>query len=416
MSKLRTSILMLMAFLLVGPSNANPLQATVINRSTEKKVFLYYKNVFLEQNNYTLSPNDTLNVAFDDDAFSPVLVSTPVGNKHGAGIFLMPGDTVYISYNEAEDNYDYTGSHPVELALAKKLGQARFSLVGPYDQVAYGSKMKFEYFLEECRKVRSESEDYINELNSTHGVRPTFKAHLEREIQLRVFSILLLPAILQNPKEVVRPYPQFYQDTVRTYTQILQEQESLSENASERLLYAMSGYAMFIAALEGRYGDFKVQYEIAKREYTGYQREWVCFTALKAAQKSNTGVNALIRDYQTWAQSESKFVRKLMMAKELNEVAFLHEAELNDPFITLNNEQTSLFEIISKNRGKVIFLDLWASWCMPCLIQFPASLQMREQYGEEDLAVIYLSVDTDHEKWLEASAKHLWNVSCPEKS
>ncbi len=323
----------------------------------------------------------------------------------------MPGDTVYISYNEAEDNYDYTGSHLVELALAKKLGQARFSLVGPYDQIAYGSKMKFEYFLEEWHKVWSESEEFIIELNSTHGVRPIFKAHLEREIKLRLFSILLLPAILQNPKEVIRPYPQFYQDTVRAYAKILQELESFSENASERLLYALLGYSMYKAALEGRYGDFKVQYEIAKREYIGHQREWVCFVALKAAQKSNVGVNALILDYQTWAPPKSKFVRILMTAKELNEVAILHEAELNDSLITHNNEQASLFEIINKNKGKIILIDFWASWCMPCLIELPASQQMKEQYSDEDFAVIYLSIDTDTEKWLQASAKHLWNVS-----
>ncbi|CAM3905632.1 TlpA disulfide reductase family protein [Pontibacter korlensis] len=397
------------AFLWKFPLEAKPPQATIINASPKMKVFLYYKNSLLEQKEHFLSPQDTVVLPFDSDSFSPVMVSTPIGNKLSAGVIAMPGDTIYISYNEAQDSYDYTGNHSTELAFSKRLSQSSFRLVGPYDQIAYGSKTDFNYFLDEWRKLWIESEKFIIELKAAQGVREEFKNYLEQEIRLKVFSVLLIPAVLQNPKKPVRPYPQFYQDTVSAHARILYDSKRLPESSSERLVAALRGYAMFLAAREGRYGDFAVQYEIAKREYEGLQREWVCYSALKDLMKRGNGSANLVKDYQSWASEDSKYKNKLLGIKQLNEVSIYKEAAINDIFITPEKKQLRLSDIITENKGKVIYVDLWASWCIPCLREFPASLEIMKRYSPQDLAMVYLSVDKDTDKWLEASYRHLGN-------
>ena len=39
---------------------------------------------------------------------------------------------------------------------------------------------------------------------------------------------------------------------------------------------------------------------------------------------------------------------------------------LNKNLIRVINKD-SLSEIINKNKGKVIFINIWATWCEPCV-------------------------------------------------
>jgi len=51
-------------------------------------------------------------------------------------------------------------------------------------------------------------------------------------------------------------------------------------------------------------------------------------------------------------------------------------------------------------RGKVVYLDFWASWCGPCMQQVPHAKQLKKRMkDQEDLVFLYISVDTDQSAW-----------------
>lgn len=50
---------------------------------------------------------------------------------------------------------------------------------------------------------------------------------------------------------------------------------------------------------------------------------------------------------------------------------------------------------LEKYAGKVVILDFWASWCVPCRRSFPWMNEMQEKYAEEGLIII--AVNLDHE-------------------
>jgi thiol-disulfide isomerase/thioredoxin len=50
---------------------------------------------------------------------------------------------------------------------------------------------------------------------------------------------------------------------------------------------------------------------------------------------------------------------------------------------------------LSRYRGKVVYLDFWASWCTPCHLSFPWMNEMQQTYGREGFAVIAVDLDRD---------------------
>jgi thiol-disulfide isomerase/thioredoxin len=55
-------------------------------------------------------------------------------------------------------------------------------------------------------------------------------------------------------------------------------------------------------------------------------------------------------------------------------------------------------------RGKVVLLNLWATWCLPCRKEMPALDRLQKELGSDKFEVVALSVDR---KGLEASKKFL---------
>jgi len=50
-------------------------------------------------------------------------------------------------------------------------------------------------------------------------------------------------------------------------------------------------------------------------------------------------------------------------------------------------------EALDRHRGKVVLVDFWATWCGPCLEQFPHTVKLANKLRERGLAVVSVSMD-----------------------
>jgi peroxiredoxin len=64
-------------------------------------------------------------------------------------------------------------------------------------------------------------------------------------------------------------------------------------------------------------------------------------------------------------------------------------AKLNFSFKDINGKKVALSDF----KGKVILLDFWATWCIPCKKEIPGFIELQKKFGDRGLQIIGLSVD-----------------------
>lgn len=53
----------------------------------------------------------------------------------------------------------------------------------------------------------------------------------------------------------------------------------------------------------------------------------------------------------------------------------------------------------AKYRGKYVFIDLWASWCIPCIKEIPHLKQLEKDLQNKDVVFLSISIDTNVAAW-----------------
>ena len=102
----------------------------------------------------------------------------------------------------------------------------------------------------------------------------------------------------------------------------------------------------------------------------------------------------------------------LYTAASVAEVKLLPESErMTAPDFTiekLEGGNTSLAE----HRGKLVLLHFWATWCMPCRVEMPGMESLWQQYKDDGLVILAVSIDEGSKGRVE-KYKQIFDLSFP---
>jgi thiol-disulfide isomerase/thioredoxin len=59
----------------------------------------------------------------------------------------------------------------------------------------------------------------------------------------------------------------------------------------------------------------------------------------------------------------------------------------------------------SSIKGKVVLIDFWASWCMPCRASIPHLKALYQKYHDMGFEILSISIDQNNKAWVTAMLK-----------
>lgn len=103
--------------------------------------------------------------------------------------------------------------------------------------------------------------------------------------------------------------------------------------------------------------------------------------------------------------------------KNINQYLDLYKnLKVGDKYVDFSMTNKKGKEIhLSDYEGKLILLDFWASWCGPCIEEYPALKKAYAEFSNDNFEIVSISEDQTKLEWLNAIEKnklnwvHLWN-------
>ncbi|MCO4293578.1 TlpA family protein disulfide reductase [Solitalea sp. MAHUQ-68] len=112
--------------------------------------------------------------------------------------------------------------------------------------------------------------------------------------------------------------------------------------------------------------------------------------------RSYTNYQETVDKYGKYFVTTEQKQRSQAIGANLNTFKTADKA-INFTYPDLNDKQVSLTDF----KGKVVLVDVWATWCGPCKKEIPALKQLEEELRAQDVVFMSVSVDEekDKEKW-----------------
>jgi thiol-disulfide isomerase/thioredoxin len=138
----------------------------------------------------------------------------------------------------------------------------------------------------------------------------------------------------------------------------------------------------------------KIKLFIKANPKNNYSPQFITWGKYFDAPQLDTLYNLLDSSYKVNGQD---FIKRLKIRSSLLPGTLFPSMSLTD---TLNRQFA-----ISGLRGKIVFIDIWASTCRPCREEMPQLIKLYEKYKDKGFTVISISLDDDKIKWLNAIQK-----------
>ena len=262
-------------------------------------------------------------------------------------MFLKPRDKINITFdtNEFDETMSYKNS-PESSFLAYK----------------YMATEKKDFYGESLYlKSEDEYESYIEE----------YKAMILQELA-KIDNTYFRKTELKNLNNSIERY--------------LKQKQNFADRSKEELLYMWD--ARKLSLEYNFYGllasSVKSEFENSLSEYE--QKMLTALDRIKSLERFEEEKEKISRIISKWKERKVDYDN---MPKD-------GDMSIDFSYPNLQEEMISL----SSFKGNLVYIDVWATWCSPCIAEIPSLKKLQKDYEDQEIVFLSVSVDTDKDAWV----------------
>lgn len=365
------------------------LSGTLINFSNQ--VFIEdisdLKNLTTQNINHIITPDSLGNFEINFE------ISKPNYFRVGRNIlYLEPGDKLSMTIDyEYPENAVFSSSNKRTKEANDYLKSTPFHNGGSFLEAGLGIKETIQLTIE---AILTSSKKREISLAKYAYISPKFrkleKARINADILNSLFYIpAYFPYIHKTPADSVPPFMKSYKEIsapyITKYRKGFIKSEYLHLEVFRRVIFWLADDSLIRKSFPSEISNWLTA-ELLAIKIKGAKEKDSLYSIL--SEINNLHVN----------KYKQALIEKINILTNFND----GDDARNFFFTDRNNQQFSLNQF----KGKVVFIDIWATWCGPCLKEIPFLEELRKLY-KEDSSIIFisLSIDENRELWKNALLK-----------
>ncbi len=377
------------------PTTPTSIKGNFIHIKDQKaELVLYTDPVLFREKRFSLDGKFSHNIHLSESTFGVI----NRGDEQ-VPVYIEPGDRlVIVSENHhLSKNLKYSGRGSLHNTYLLDFQRHFKNLHQELEQkIRYANPKEFLAFMNKARlKKRAYCQRYQKEKRLTNA----FEIQMEADIDYW-YAFHLLNYTIERPlyegKDGRMNVPNDYYDFL---SDIELSPEGVLPNAN--YTYFLNEYLDFQSEKEEHLGMTKVDLanQFLEKEAVYFVEAQEMSIACKRGRSQALGhvIKAYIEQCPYESYNDAlRFV--------YNESKGLISGTLAPDFILNDIDGNKV--ALSDLKGKVVYLDFWATWCNPCVRSLHHSHKLSQTFANQDVVFLYVSLDEDQKKWQKYLESH----------
>ncbi len=262
-------------------------------------------------------------------------------------LYLNPGDKIYLTIDTKE-----------------------FDETIKYKNSSASSFLSFKYLLKEVKDPYGESlylktmDDYIKYIED-----------YKNELLLKLNQVDNEDFKPKELKTIDQEIQQYISQKEKMSTLSMEQSTYLWER---RLLARENNF--YVALMEKNNSDFLTMIELYRNNVM------TAISKINKVDYQNKQIESLNIEIDRWMERKNDYDN--MPKKGSLAIDFSYP-----------DEKEKIIQL-SSFKGSLVYVDVWATWCGPCIAEIPSLKQLEKDYQDKNIVFLSVSVDTDKDAWL----------------
>ncbi|MCG1037307.1 TlpA family protein disulfide reductase [Polaribacter sargassicola] len=258
------------------------------------------------------------------------------------------------------------------------------------------------YALEEVefkKKVKNIRETLSNVIDTIKGIKPEFKALEKKGFDYNYLLDLSKYASGYHKARVNNP-------NYKASKEFLAEFDTLNLNNEVEFkrssLYKQLVVNYYVNEIRDLSEKDSIDFMVAKvKVHSKIPNEYIKNELLfSGAEYAMIKIENFEEYYQTFISASTNESNNAKITAVYNKLSKLNRGQVSPKFFNYENNAGGTLSL-DDLKGKYTYIDLWATWCAPCLAQVPFLKKIEKAYHGKNINFLSISIDNpkDHDKW-----------------